>query len=96
MNLHQNKDLFADAITATAQHMDILEVYVEKDYWICYALKLIFESTIKDEAIFKGGTALSKCYKYIDRFSEDIDLVVLLDAPVKLSHVRRMKVSRLN
>lgn len=30
MNLHQNKDLFADAITATAQDMDILEVYVEK------------------------------------------------------------------
>ena len=77
MNLHNNRELFIDAITATSQHMDILEIYVEKDYWICYALKLIFESTIKDEVIFKGGTALSKCYKYIDRFSEDIDLVIL-------------------
>lgn len=77
MNLHSNRELFIDAITATSQHMDILEIYVEKDYWICYALKLIFESTIKDEVIFKGGTALSKCYKYIDRFSEDIDLVIL-------------------
>lgn len=77
MNLHSNRELFIDAITATSQHMGILEIYVEKDYWICYALKLIFESTIKDEVIFKGGTALSKCYKYIDRFSEDIDLVIL-------------------
>jgi len=77
MNLHTNRELFTDAITATAQRMDILEIYVEKDYWICYALKLIFESAIKDEVIFKGGTALSKCYRYIDRFSEDIDLVVL-------------------
>ena len=77
MNLHTNRELFTNAITATAQRMDILEIYVEKDYWICYALKLIFESAIKDEVIFKGGTALSKCYKFIERFSEDIDLVVL-------------------
>ncbi len=77
MNLHTNSELFAEAIRATAQRMDILEIYVEKDYWICYALKLIYESANKDEAIFKGGTALSKCFKYIDRFSEDIDLVVL-------------------
>jgi predicted nucleotidyltransferase component of viral defense system len=77
MNLHSNTELFKTAITATAQRMGILEIYVEKDYWICYALKLIFESAIKDEVIFKGGTALSKCYTYIDRFSEDIDLVVL-------------------
>lgn len=77
MNLHTNRELFTNAITATAQRMDILEIYVEKDYWICYALKLIFESAIKHEVIFKGGTALSKCYRYIDRFSEDIDLVVL-------------------
>jgi hypothetical protein len=77
MNLHHNKELFTDAITATAQRLDILEIYVEKDYWICYALKLIFEGAIKDEVIFKGGTALSKCYKFIERFSEDIDLVVI-------------------
>mgnify|MGYP003675049248 CR=1 FL=1 len=57
--------------------MGILDIYIEKDYWVCYALKLIFESKIKEEAIFKGGTALSKCYKYIERFSEDIDLVIL-------------------
>ena len=41
------------------------------------ALYEIFHSDIADQAVFKGGTALSKCHKLIERFSEDIDLVVL-------------------
>ncbi len=77
MRLHENKELFEQAVKATAERMGILDIYIEKDYWVCYALKLIYESDIKHEAIFKGGTALSKCYQFIDRFSEDIDLVVL-------------------
>lgn len=77
MNLHVNKELFMDTIAVTSQRMDIQEIFVEKDYWICYALNLIFQSPMKEEAIFKGGTALSKCYQLIDRFSEDIDLVIL-------------------
>ena len=77
MKLHENEELFKQAIQASAERMGILDIYIEKDYWVCYALKLIFESAIKDEVIFKGGTALSKCYKFIERFSEDIDLVVL-------------------
>ncbi|WP_396634836.1 nucleotidyl transferase AbiEii/AbiGii toxin family protein [Maribacter sp. R86514] len=77
MKLHENEQLFRQAVQVTAERMGILDIYIEKDYWVCYALKLIFDSAIKDEAIFKGGTALSKCYKFIERFSEDIDLVVI-------------------
>lgn len=77
MKLHENEELFRQAVQATAERMGILDIYIEKDYWVCYALKLIFESPVKDEVIFKGGTALSKCYTYIERFSEDIDLVVI-------------------
>ncbi|TLF44579.1 nucleotidyl transferase AbiEii/AbiGii toxin family protein [Maribacter aurantiacus] len=77
MKLHENEQLFRQAVQATSQRMGILDIYIEKDYWVCYALKLIFNSAIKDEVIFKGGTALSKCYNFIERFSEDIDLVVL-------------------
>lgn len=77
MKLHENEKLFRQAVQVTAERMGILDIYIEKDYWVCYALKHIFESAIKDEVIFKGGTALSKCYKFIERFSEDIDLVVL-------------------
>jgi hypothetical protein len=77
MILHLNKQLFRDAITATAQQLDILPIYVEKDYWVTYALHTIFNNEIGKETIFKGGTALLKCFNLINRFSEDIDLVVL-------------------
>ena len=53
------------------------DIYVEKDYWVTVALYEIFHSDIADQSVFKGGTALSKCHKLIERFSEDIDLVVL-------------------
>lgn len=77
MRLHKNAELFRQAITSTSQKIGIAEIYIEKDYWVCYALHLIYNSAIKDEVVFKGGTALSKCNQLIARFSEDIDLVVL-------------------
>ena len=77
MTLHENKELFQDAVTATSQQKGIPEIYVEKDYWVTLALHTIFNDEIGNDTIFKGGTALSKCSHLIDRFSEDIDLVVL-------------------
>jgi len=77
MKLHQNTKLFQDAIRATAQQMTIPPEFVEKDYWVTYALFTIFNHEIGKDTVFKGGTALSKCYNMIERFSEDIDLVVL-------------------
>ncbi|MDO9567663.1 MAG: nucleotidyl transferase AbiEii/AbiGii toxin family protein [Candidatus Desulfaltia sp.] len=50
---------------------------MEKDYWVTLVLYEIFHSNIADQIVFKGGTSLSKCHKLIQRFSEDIDLVVL-------------------
>lgn len=77
MRLHENPTLFRQSIEFTAQKLNILPIYIEKDYWVTYALYLIFHSGIREEAVFKGGTALSKCFGIIKRFSEDIDLVVL-------------------
>jgi hypothetical protein len=77
MNLHENKELFQDAVIATAEQKGIPEIYIEKDYWVTLALHAIFNNEIGKETVFKGGTALSKCNQLIDRFSEDIDLVVL-------------------
>lgn len=76
MNLHENKILFRQSVQFTADRLNIPAVYVEKDYWVTYVLHTIFSNEIGKETIFKGGTALSKS-KLIDRFSEDIDLVVL-------------------
>lgn len=77
MILHQNQENFKKAIVVTAAEMGIETIYVEKDYWVTYALHTIFHNEIGNDTVFKGGTALSKCYSMIDRFSEDIDLVVL-------------------
>ena len=77
MRLHQNIPLFRDAVRITAQQMNIPSEFVEKDYWVTYALFTIFNNEIGKDTVFKGGTALSKCYHLIERFSEDIDLVVL-------------------
>ena len=77
MKLHDNKELFKDAIIATSQLKNIAEIYIEKDYWITLALYSIFSDEVGKTCIFKGGTALSKCNRLIDRFSEDIDIVLL-------------------
>lgn len=77
MKLHENKTLFRQAVQFTADQMKIPAIYVEKDYWVTYVLFTIFNNEVGKDTVFKGGTALSKCYHMIERFSEDIDLVVL-------------------
>lgn len=49
---------------------------VEKDWWVVQTLRVIFEMGIGEHLVFKGGTSLSKTWKLIERFSEDIDLAV--------------------
>ncbi|MCK0124590.1 nucleotidyl transferase AbiEii/AbiGii toxin family protein [Gelidibacter sp. F2691] len=49
---------------------------IEKDWWVCILLKAVFQSKYADSIIFKGGTSLSKAYHLIERFSEDIDLII--------------------
>lgn len=77
MKLHEYEALFREAIIATAQEKGIREIYIEKDYWVTFALYTLYNNEIGKSTIFKGGTALLKCYGMIERFSEDIDLVVL-------------------
>jgi hypothetical protein len=50
---------------------------VEKDFWVCWLLRLIFaDEEIGGHLVFKGGTSLAKVFGIIQRFSEDIDLSV--------------------
>jgi len=49
----------------------------EKDFWVCWVLKRLFaDPAIKEHIVFKGGTTLSKVFGIIERFSEDVDLVL--------------------
>ena len=45
----------------------------EKDYYLTEAIKLISESPLGEQLVFKGGTALYHCYLPQHRFSEDLD-----------------------
>src|SRR5262245_17413009 len=57
--------------------MRLQAVSVEKDFWVCWTLRELFAlPEFGDHLTFKGGTSLSKAWKIIQRFSEDIDLVV--------------------
>jgi len=47
---------------------------LEKDVWVVWTLRALFESPLAADLTLKGGTSLSKVYKIIDRFSEDVDL----------------------
>jgi hypothetical protein len=49
---------------------------IEKDFWICWTLKHLFELEGIPELRFKGGTSLSKVFRLIDRLSEDIDISI--------------------
>jgi hypothetical protein len=50
---------------------------LEKDYWVCWTLRELFSIPEWGQSItFKGGSSLSKCWSLINRFSEDIDIVI--------------------
>lgn len=49
---------------------------IEKDWWVTLTLKVLFQSSYAEFLVFKGGTSLSKCWKLIERFSEDIDMAL--------------------
>ena len=52
----------------------VLPHLLEKDVWVVEALRVLFESPVGGDLIFKGGTSLSKAWQAIRRFSEDIDI----------------------
>jgi len=53
---------------------------IEKDFWVIWTLNRLFSlDGLKDHLTFKGGTSLSKVYRIIERFSEDIDLSIEKD-----------------
>lgn len=74
--LHEHED-FKYFIIEAAKQVNLSEFIVEKDYWVTYLLKNLVKSEFSNEFVFKGGTCLSKAYNLIERFSEDIDLLIL-------------------
>ena len=66
-----------ELIQETSAALGILPAIVEKDFWVCWVLKKIFTNqALKPHLVFKGGTSLSKVFQLIERFSEDVDLIL--------------------
>lgn len=74
MILHKDKENFDIVIKAASRYFNVSSAIIEKDY---YVTLFLFELVkLVPDLVFKGGTSLSKCYKIIDRFSEDIDITL--------------------
>lgn len=71
--LHELKQ-FPDLLNILSQEMNIEAALIEKDYWIMHVLYGLKKQGLSFE--MKGGTSLSKGYKIIHRFSEDIDIQI--------------------
>jgi predicted nucleotidyltransferase component of viral defense system len=65
-------NVFTEAATRRA----LPSAAVEKDWWVTAVLRALFSLPYAEHLSFKGGTSLSKCWKLIERFSEDIDIAV--------------------
>ena len=80
--LHNHPN-FKDLLSITANEMGILPSLVEKDYWI---MQVLYGLTIQDFKFeLKGGTSLSKGYRIINRFSEDIDIHIMPPESFKIN-----------
>jgi len=69
-----------DVFNEAGAQLGLPPFYVEKDFWVCWALRLMFDhETMGPHLTFRGGTSLSKGWELIERFSEDVDLAMSRD-----------------
>ena len=61
-------------LVAATNQLNLSEMVLEKDIWICWLLKQLFSLPL--QMAFKGGTSLSKVFSLINRFSEDVDITI--------------------
>lgn len=84
-----------DLFLAAAIRLGAPVNYVEKDFWVCWALNALYRERPVGgpRLLFKGGTSLSKAYGLIQRFSEDIDITVFrddLDEPASVEELEAL------
>ena len=95
----ERRKLFIDA----SDKIGMTDFIVEKDFWVSWVLGKIFNDIGLSKILcFKGGTSLSKAFRLIERFSEDIDLILSRDKVLKgaenleqSSNSRQMKFNKI-
>jgi len=74
--LQLTDDQRRNSLTQAQRRTGIGVKALEKDWWVTLVLKALFQSAYSNQMVFKGGTSLSKGWKLITRFSEDIDIAL--------------------
>ena len=69
-----------DVLGVAATRGEVQAYLIEKDIWVVQTLSALFAAPFGKDLTFKGGTSLSKAYKAINRFSEDIDITYDIEA----------------
>lgn len=87
--LHNDASTFEQIILRVAEDTSVEPSIIEKDYYVTLFLQRIV--MLQPNIIFKGGTSLSKCYKLINRFSEDIDLNIETETHPTAGQRRNLK-----
>ena len=83
--VHEDSD-FEGLLSIVADEARIARALVEKDYWVMHAMWALHQTGL--EIWFKGGTSLSKGFRLIERFSEDLDLRIEPGAAASVPLVR--------
>ncbi|HEY4207134.1 MAG TPA: nucleotidyl transferase AbiEii/AbiGii toxin family protein [Puia sp.] len=74
--LNLPSDIKRQTLEEAATRTGLRPTAIEKDWWVTLTLKACFHTEYRSNLVFKGGTSLSKAWGLIERFSEDIDLVM--------------------
>jgi Nucleotidyl transferase AbiEii toxin, Type IV TA system len=71
-------DLYA-LVSAASEATRIPVEFVEKDFWVTELLRTVVSAAAASGAVavFKGRTSLSKAYRIVERFSEDVDILLV-------------------
>ena len=97
-SLNDRQELLQEA----SAKLGVTPAIIEKDFWVTWTLATLFsDDVLSNQLMFKGGTSLSKVYGVIERFSEDIDLILNWDslpqeapAEQQISKSKDMKVGK--
>lgn len=84
-------------LTRAADRLNLSELIIEKDLWVCWLLEKIF--SLPTQMAFKGGTSLSKVFNLIHRFSEDCDITIdyrLFNPTLNFENISRSQLKKIS
>lgn len=79
--LREDQDALFALAGEASESLGLRQSWVEKDFWITELLRSVSKETSDVYTVFKGGTSLSKVFGLTKRFSQDVDILVVVTTP---------------